>query len=74
VLQNDQLARIEESFPCLKTEKSASKLEADLNLPLIRGRFQKSASKLEADLNLPFNWRQVSKICLQFRGRCDICL
>jgi hypothetical protein len=44
VLQNDRLARIEESFPCLKTEKSASKLEADLNLPLIRGRFQKSAS------------------------------
>jgi hypothetical protein len=41
-LQNGRLARIEESFPCLKTEKSASKLEADLNLPLIR----KSASKL----------------------------
>jgi hypothetical protein len=48
-LQNGRLARIKESFPCLKTEKSASKLEADLNLPLIR----KSASKSEADLNLP---------------------
>jgi hypothetical protein len=44
VLQNGRLARIEESFPYLKTEKSASKLEAGLNLPLIRGSYQKSAS------------------------------
>jgi hypothetical protein len=51
VLQNGRLARIEESFPYLETEKSASKLEADLNLPLIRGRCRKSASKLEADFS-----------------------